>query len=227
MDIGQLRPLPRRPIEDLAVDSLRDFILSGAVPPGTRLVETALAEQLGIARATLRAGLQRLAGEGLVERTPYVGWQLMSLTAADAWEIWTLRGALERLASALVAQSEDDTVLPAARKAYDALVDACRSGTDMHLISERDFDLHRRLVELSGHARLARQYQQVEQQVRLYISTSNQYASDGPEDIIAQHEPLMTALEARDARAAGRAAWHHNETEGRRLAQWLETRESS
>lgn len=223
MDLAQLRPLPRRSIEDLALDSLRDFVLSGAVRPGARLVETALAEQLGISRATLRAGLQRLAAEGLIARTPYVGWQLIPLTARDAWEIWTLRGALERLASALVAQSRDEVVVAAVQQAYDALLQACHAGDDMRAISQRDFDLHWQIVQSSGHARLAQQYQQVAQQVRLYIVTSNRHASDGPDDIVAQHAPIMAAILAHDAAAAGKAAWHHNEAEGRRLAQWLES----
>ena len=77
--------------------NLREHILSGAVKPGARLTETPLAEQLGIARATLRISLHRLASEGIVVQIPYTGWQVVTLSprisgsfgrCAAAWKVW-------------------------------------------------------------------------------------------------------------------------------------------
>src|SRR5437667_10556847 len=58
--------LDRRSLDHRVADILRQQILSGALPPGHRLVETALAESLTISRGTLRAALRALTHEGLV-----------------------------------------------------------------------------------------------------------------------------------------------------------------
>lgn len=215
-----LRPVAKHSAESQATDSLRDFILSGSLRPGARLTEVALAEQMGVARATLRTGLHRLASEGIVVQIPYTGWQVAKLSAEDVWELWTLRGSLEGLAAKLAAQSTDPAVKRGIRAAHEALLAACAAG-NMEAISDADFALHRTIIDLVGHSRLKRQYQLVEQQVRLYILTSNSFVADGPEDIVRQHRPMIDALLAGDAAGAAEAAWQHNETEGHRLAAWL------
>ncbi|MFT3688984.1 GntR family transcriptional regulator [Paenirhodobacter sp.] len=225
MLLDKLRPVARQSTETLVTDALRDYILSGEVAPGGRLTEIALSEQLGVARATLRTALHRLAAEGIILQIPYTGWQVASLTPQDVWEIWTLRGSLESLASRLAAAREEPEVRIALDRACQDLLDACASG-GVQAMSDADFALHRAIVEAAGHGRLAAQYRIVEQQVRLFIATSNRHVATGPEDILAQHEPLIAALRARDPEAAARAAWQHDETEGHRLTEWLAHREA-
>jgi DNA-binding GntR family transcriptional regulator len=45
---------------------LRRDILRGAIQPGARLVETDIAENLGVSRTPVREALQRLAAAGLI-----------------------------------------------------------------------------------------------------------------------------------------------------------------
>lgn len=226
MSINKLRPVQRQSTEALVTEHLRDFILSGDVAPGGRLTENALAEQLGVARSTVRMGLQRLAVEGIVVQIPYTGWEVASLSAEDVWELWTLRGSLESLASRLAAGRSEPEVHDALEAAFAALEAACASG-DRRRMNEADFALHRAIVDSAGHKRLATQYRLVEQQVRLFIATSNEHVASGPEDITAQHAPLIAALRARDPEAAASAAWQHDQSEGARLMQWLERRDDA
>lgn len=220
MTLSTLRPVAKQSAENQATDSLRNYILSGAVAPGARLTEIALAEQMGVARATLRTGLHRLASEGILVQIPYTGWQVAELTANDVWELWTLRGSLESLAAKLAAESEEPAVRDSITRAYAHLLAACAEG-DMRKISEQDIALHRAIIDGARHTRLQRQYQLVEQQVRLYIITCNTQVADGPLDIIEQHRPLADALLAGDGEKAAREAWRHNEQEGERFAAWL------
>lgn len=219
---GPLR-VERKSAEQQAVDNLRRFILSGGVPPGARLTEAALAEQLGVSRATTRTGMQRLAAEGILVQVPYTGWQVASLTAADAWELWTLRASLEGLAARLVAQHPDER----GRQAVGAAMDDLRAaaGSDnADAVNDRDFAFHRAVVEQARHARLLSQYVQVENQVRMYITISNQLLGDDLLAIVAQHAPVAEALLAGDPERAQREAWIHNESEGRKLVAHLEQR---
>ncbi|MTH65916.1 GntR family transcriptional regulator [Paracoccus shanxieyensis] len=220
MSLDKLRPISRQSTETLVTDNLRDFILSGEIAPGGRLTEIALADQLGVARSTLRMGLHRLAAEGIVVQTPYTGWHVASLSAADVWEIWTLRGSLESLASRLAAERTQPEIRAQLDAAFDAFLGACERGV-VHEMSKADFAMHRAIVDCSGHRRLAAQYRLVEQQVRLFIATSNTHVATGPDDIIAQHMPLIGAIRARDGEAAAKAAWEHDATEGARLMDWI------
>lgn len=226
MKLNQVRPVAKLSAEEQAANSLREFILSGAIKPGTRLTEIALADQMGVARATLRTGLHRLAGEGIVVQIPYTGWQVAALSAEDVWELWTLRGSLESLAAKLVAESKDPSVREAIEDAYEDLLAACKKGK-MAKISESDFALHRAVIALSGHSRLARQYKLVEQQVKLFIATSNTLTVECPEDIVAQHKPMIDAILSGNAKKAAQEAWSHNETEGQRLVTWINSHKLS
>ncbi len=217
---GALRPVARLSAEAQATSILRDHILSGAVKPGARLTETPLAEQLGIARATLRLGLHRLAAEGLVLQIPYTGWQVVALSPQDVWELWTLRGSLESLASRIAAERMTDAKRAILAEAMQALAAACRSGR-IAAVNDKDFAFHRTIIDLAEHRRLAAQYATVEQQIRLYIVGTNRLVEPDLSVIIRDHEPLTTALMQGDAGQAARAAWTLNETVGRQLASLL------
>ncbi len=222
-----LRPIARLSTEAQATLSLREHILSGALKPGARLTEIPLAEQLGIARATLRMSLHRLASEGIVVQIPYTGWHVVALSAQDVWELWTLRGSLESLASKIAAERMTDSMGAKLSEAMQNLSAACRRGR-IHDINKADFAFHRTIVDLADHARLSEQYRQVEQQVRLYIASTNIY--NEPEDwsvIIGHHEPLASALLERDPERASREAWLHNETFGKKLVSLMRDEESA
>lgn len=217
MEKPALRPIPRLSTEAQATLSLREHILSGALKPGARLTETPLAEQLGIARATLRMGLHRLASEGILVQIPYTGWQVVALSAQDIWELSTLRGSLESLASRIVAERMTDSMSARVNEAMENLSAACRRGR-VHDINKSDFAFHRTIIDLAGHARLSEQYRQVEQQVRLYIASTNLY--NEPDDwsvVIEHHRPIAEALIARDPERAATEARLHNETFGKKL----------
>ncbi|MGU9979593.1 GntR family transcriptional regulator [Phreatobacter sp. HK31-P] len=210
----------KKSAEHQAVDNLRRFILSGGAAPGARLTEAALAGQLGVSRATTRTGMHRLAAEGILVQVPYTGWQVASITAEDAWELWTLRGSLEGLAARLVSQHPDDEGRQAIAAAMADLRTAAESG-DTDAVNDRDFAFHRAIVERARHARLLNQYVQVENQVRMVIAISNQLLGDDLLAIVAQHAPMAEALLAGDPERAQREAWTHNESEGRKLVAYL------
>jgi len=215
------KAVAKQPAEVQATDNLRDFILSGALSLGARLTEEALAEQMGIARSTLRTALNRLTTEGIVHKIPYCGWKIPELSAADVWELWTLRGALEGLAARLLVERADPAALDRLQSAFTALQQACQQG-QLRAICDSDLALHRCMVEAAGHLRLLTQYHLVEQQVRLFITTCNSFELESGEDIWQQHQPMMQAILKGNSTAAEYEARKHNETEGKKLSHWLE-----
>jgi GntR family transcriptional regulator of vanillate catabolism len=89
---------------DRAVLGIRDLVLRGQFRGGERLSEVELAERLGVSRTPVRAALQRLADEGLVEAAQSTGYLVRSFTEADIFDAIELRGAIEGLAARLAAE---------------------------------------------------------------------------------------------------------------------------
>jgi len=86
-----------------ALDTLRRAIQSGDMVPGQRLVEAELAETLNVTRASVRAALVHLSGEGLVERVPNRGARVRSIPLSEAVQITECRMVLEGLCAAKAA----------------------------------------------------------------------------------------------------------------------------
>ena len=91
-------------ISDQIYESLLQRILEGGLPPGTRLVETKLAEQFRSSRLPIREALQRLAGERLVEIEPRRGTLVARLDPDRTSEIIDIIGVLRALAASKAAE---------------------------------------------------------------------------------------------------------------------------
>lgn len=74
---------------------LREAILQLRLKPGARLVEREIAERAGVSRTSVRAALQQLAAEGLVERRSRGVLAVASVSSSEAREIYEIRAALE------------------------------------------------------------------------------------------------------------------------------------
>ena len=219
-----LQPVVKRRAESLAADALKAHVLSGAVVPGQRLTEAALAARLCVSRATVRTALHQLAQEGLVHQIPCTGWEVARFGVQDAWELYTLRSSLEALAARLAAdrrRHEDESSIIAAMA---RLEQACR-GSQRSAIADADFDLHRTIIRLAGHRRLLEQCRLIKQQNRLYGCSSDALLPD-PIVLLAQHAPIADAIrEGRGAQAAKLTERHYLE-QGEKLVAYLQSKET-
>src|SRR5215467_4553129 len=208
--------LPKRRLDNQAADVLREQILSGRFAPGLRLVEASLANQLGVSRGTVRAALSELAHEGLVSQVAYTKWMVPELSAADAWELYSLRGSLEGLAARLATERRSAETVKALADAYERLETAVAAAR-RPAVAAADLALHKTIVAITGHRRLIGQYKLIEQQVRHYIATSNADVVDLHE-LLDQHQPIVRAIVAGDAARAERLAHDHNAPEVEKFA---------
>ncbi len=212
----------KRSLDRAAADAIRQAITSGALVPGKRLTEVELSTGLDVSRSTVRAALQRLMTEGLVKQKPYSGWEVASLTSRDAWELYTLRSSLEGLAAQLAAGNPNRR--KAIEDAFDGLKAAAKSRNQKR-ITDSDLALHKAIVVLAGHQRLADQYGLVEQQVRMYMASSNAIL-ERPEMVISNHEKMVAALLKGNAAASERYAREHNDASGELLVRYLQEEEA-
>lgn len=181
----------KRSLDDQAAELLRQDIINGDLIPGTRLVETSLAKEYDLSRGTIRTALHRLGNEGLVTQVPYAGWSVTQLDQQDIWELYTLRATFEGMAARLAAQRIDKEGIDCLQAAYQTLLTLCE-GDDLKAITLADLNLHKTIIELSNHKRLALQYRLIENQFLVYITAANRVFD--PRQVGSSHEALVAAI---------------------------------
>jgi DNA-binding GntR family transcriptional regulator len=174
-----------------AYAALHAAIVAGELSPGERLIEEELAERLGVSRGAVREAILRLGHEGLVVRERNRGARVRRFTVDEAVEILEARAALESLAAGYAAlrRTEDEA------RELVSLVDemeTLRAGGELLAMSERNAVMHRRILEISGHA-IARDIC-----ARLRSQKS-----------LAEHRRIVTAIAAGDRPAAEQAMREH------------------
>jgi DNA-binding GntR family transcriptional regulator len=209
----------KRLLDRRAADRIRAHILQGVLPAGERLLETQLSAELEVSRGTVRSALAQLANEGLVKQVAFTRWEVSGASVSDAWEIYTLRAALEGLGARLAAANVDQAEGKRLRAIADDLFKAVRAGRYQDAIG-LDFDLHTAIVGLARHQRLADQHRFILQQVRFHMVQSG-FLPDDYDALIAEHKTLIETVIAGDADKAERLARSHNDAEVKLLAKLL------
>jgi len=201
----------KRLLDRQAADLIRNHILAGVLGAGTRLLETQLSEQLEVSRGTVRAALAVLAREGLVQQVAFTRWQVSETTPRDAWELYTLRAALEGLAARMAAAGA--TPVDAMRlRATVAELKKAVNDKRLEDVTDVDFRLHQEIVALAHHKRLAEQHGYIMQQVRFHMVHSGFYPQDYSA-LVDEHSALIEAVIAKDCDRAEILAKSHNEAE--------------
>jgi len=86
------------------VEALRAAILAGQFQSGERLHEVKLTALLKVSRTPVRAALQKLASEGLLDYTPNRGYTLRQFPIGEVINAYEVRAVLEGLAARLSAE---------------------------------------------------------------------------------------------------------------------------
>ena len=82
-------------LRQIVYEKIKNVIVSGVIPAGTRLSEVQLAQQLEVSRTPVREAIRQLSESGLVRLTPRRGAYVVLPTARDARELYEIRSALE------------------------------------------------------------------------------------------------------------------------------------
>jgi len=103
----KLGPMPalveRKPLGEHVFDSLKQAIIRGRIASGQWLVESHIAEVLGISRTPVREAIHKLEREGFIARPPRGGFRVLGLKRQDVEETFGIRAVLESYAARLAA----------------------------------------------------------------------------------------------------------------------------
>ena len=147
----QFSRLHDRTAQPQAAGALRQAILTGTLPPGTRLSEQEIADAIGTSRQPVREAFLRLSGEGLLDIRPQRGTFVSKIDALEVLDARFVREAVEadliRLAC-LNATREDITLL----RGFVSDQATAPNPADFMALDE---SFHRAIAQIAGKARVA------------------------------------------------------------------------
>ncbi len=200
-------PIERPTLHNVVVTRVRDMIIEGLLPAGTRIHEGQLGLQLGVSRTPLREALKVLASEGLVELVPSRGALVRELTAKDVQDMLAVLISLEEMAGPLACQQATDEQIAGVRTLHDEMLDFYQTGNRLEYF-KRNQQIHTQLITLTGNESLSMAHEMVQSRMRRirYLGDKNETSW---KEAVADHEEIIAALEARDGKRLARAMTQH------------------
>lgn len=189
-----------RNLRQKVYESIRDFVVSNRLPPGSKINEDALARDLGVSKTPVREALSKLAHDGIVEIIPNRGAFKVNLSKEDISEIMLIREATEGLCIRLAARNVTTKVIKKLKSIVDEF-DENELDRDLSRYPEADLRFHKIIYDLSNSTRLIRL---IENYFYLTHMLRLQYFRN-PERVklsLKGHRELIGALEKRDGELA-------------------------
>jgi len=192
-------PLDRATLSHAATARLRDMIVEGRIPAGSRLNERVLTEELQVSRTPLREAFKILAGEGLVELLPQRGAVVASLSIADIDATFEVMADLEALAGELAAQRITEAELNEIRALqFDMLASHARR--DLPGYFRANMQIHAKINAAAKNPVLTETFQRLNQRIYSTRYRSN-LSNERWDKAIEEHAEVLRLLEARDGAA--------------------------
>jgi len=199
-------PVEREVLSELVKDRILTRILRGDLAPGSRIVETRVARELGTSQAPVREALRDLAGLGFVETKPYRGSWVRKPTKEELIEAIEVRADLEALAGRLAAMRRTDACLADLTRLLAEMRDAADQ-QDAHDHALKNAQFHEVVVDAARNRTLKRLWSMLEPFARTYMTASApgidlHWLAD-------RHESILEAIKESDPERAAETMRAH------------------
>jgi DNA-binding GntR family transcriptional regulator len=202
-------------VRERAARELRDRILTGTLPAGTRLDLDAITAEFATSRTPVREALLELSYDGLVRVAPRSGITVIGISPEDVLDSFTILGVLTGQAAAWAAQR----VTPEGIERLRALATDVEAHSGEGAIIDANWQFHRE-IHRAAHSR--RLMAQIRQAVRVVPSNFLAMFPEHEHHSLEDHQALVAALADGEAERARDIAERHVLDAGRSLAEWLE-----
>ncbi|MEB8338263.1 GntR family transcriptional regulator [Streptomyces endophyticus] len=190
-----------------AYEGLRSLLLSGSIPPDTRLTEADLTRMFDVSRSTMRTALARLTQEGYIVGEVNRGVRTRSFSIDEAADILEAREILEAALAGKAAERATREEIEDLRHTLHEMEEAQSRG-DQDAYSRGNRQFHQQ-IKLAGHQHtLARAYDTLLYPLvmRQYRNLSAQHPRTGS---LEEHQTIFLAVLTRNPDAASAAMRHH------------------
>ncbi len=187
-------------LKDVVYKRIREMIINGTLPMGSKLSETVLAKRLEATKAPIRDAVKRLQSEGLVQIKPQSGTFVFSLSQTEFNELLEFRYYIESQAMQLSFEKNNKALCQSIRYILDKM-SVCmeRNGTLEYLGLDNEF--HQVLIDFCDNAYFAQAYALIAIRMataRNYLGSNEQHMQRSYE----QHVSILQALQSSDVQEA-------------------------
>ena len=197
-DPGPLQVLQeRKSLGQHVFDNLKQAIIRGNITPGEWLVESHIAQMLGISRTPVREAIHKLEREGLIERQPRGGFTILGLGRDDIEETFGIRSVLEGYAARLATVKHRSKELKALETKIEEF-QVCLNSGKLDVLPKINTEFHDLLYALSKSPRLIHMINALRDQIfrfRQMILKDEKLAKISNED----HIQMLKFMRKRDA----------------------------
>lgn len=194
-------------LKDKAYNAIKSAILSLKLKPGDPLVESDLAQQLGISKTPVRDALLELEREGFVTKVLFKGTYVTEITLKDVRETFQVRAVLEGLAARLATPLFSTEELEEAEKIIVEAEAALAKG-DVALCSEQGRRFHNLIINKADNQRLQSTIRNLDEHHQRFRLLSDQIRGRLNKSL-KEHRKVLEALQRRDPAAAEEALRGH------------------
>jgi DNA-binding GntR family transcriptional regulator len=208
LDVGPLQAFQeRKSLGEHVFESLKQSIIQGNITAGEWLVESHIAETLGISRTPVREAIHKLEREGLIERQPRGGFTVLGLNRNDIEETFGIRSVLEGYAARLAAVKHNEEELEPLKKKIEEFQNALER-KKMDVLPVINTEFHDMLYALSKSPKLVHMINGLQDQIYRYrelILKEKRFAVTSNRD----HIQLLKLIRKRDAKGAEQLVRDH------------------
>ncbi|MDR1243005.1 MAG: GntR family transcriptional regulator [Deltaproteobacteria bacterium] len=177
-----------------ALTQIRNAIIFGKFPPGTRLIEQELSQAMGISRLPIREALSNLEQAGLVTVIPYKGALVSSFSRKDIVDLFMTRELLEVHALKLLMQEKDKIRQALLRLRSIVSIMKANSGRDSMTLNMVDYEFHGTICECTDNTALYDTWKFLSAKTQTLFVLTERYTTG--EDLVHQHVILYESIDS-------------------------------
>lgn len=182
--------------------SLRDAIITGEIPQGTKLSETKLSKELDVSRGPLREAIRSLEGMNLIQHIPQQGARVVTMSMELILQIYDAREALESKAASLAALNMTSQEIDQLHRLIDAQSKHMRENSGAFIPAESDYAFHETLIRGSKNKVIERALLRELYNLIKMFRYQHEFARNSTTNSLIEHRQIVYAIEQRDPELA-------------------------
>lgn len=197
----------KKSLTNLIFEKVRDDILNDKYTLGDKLVESKLADELGVSRTPVREALKQLELDGLVESIPNRGVIVKGLSDQDIYDIYSVRISIESIAAELAVERMTPDDLKELSEIYD-LMEFFTMKNDSGKIFELNTQFHEKIYACTK----SRYLEHILKDFQIFIKSTRLESLKTKGRLntaLEEHKAILDAFLKHDKEAAKKAIKKH------------------
>jgi DNA-binding GntR family transcriptional regulator len=211
-----MEKIVKHTLRDEVTKYLREAIIKGELKPGDRIVETKLANDLGVSQAPVREAIRELQMMGLLTISNFSGCSVKKITEKDIIDEYKLRALIESFAIKIAMDYFNEEKIEELKVIYKKMI-KLSSQNDFFKYWEAEIEFHKYIVYTANMSNLTRIWEMVE--AAQWTTITMEYSDIPIKDIAENHLHIIELIQERNVEGAVKEIKEHIEYYGYKVAK--------